>query len=75
MTIIANRHFSQLEDLFVRETVRNQGVGKALFAELAQIALDKVRCRKSSRVGADESLGLREDRLVCPNGKRIDIPL
>ncbi|KAF8508869.1 acyl-CoA N-acyltransferase [Hysterangium stoloniferum] len=30
-----------LEDLYVQDAFRNQGIGKAFFAELAQIALEK----------------------------------
>ena len=34
--------FAQLEDLFVSPEYRNYGVGKALFAELAKVAEEKV---------------------------------
>ena len=34
------RHGVYLEDLFVRETHRGRGVGKALLAQLAKIAID-----------------------------------
>ena len=36
---------TQLEDLFVKEEARNMGIGKAFFAELGRIALDKVHNR------------------------------
>lgn len=35
------RHGVYLEDLFVRESARGQGIGKALLARLAQIAIEK----------------------------------
>ena len=42
-----NMHWSricmQLEDLFVKPEYRSKGLGKALFAELAKVAQEKVR--------------------------------
>ena len=38
--LILSLIWTQLEDLFVTEKSRNLGLGKALFAELAQIAQD-----------------------------------
>lgn len=61
------RHGLYLEDLFVRETHRGKGIGKALFAELARIASKRDAGRlvwqvldwNSPSIGFYESIGGR----------------
>lgn len=61
------RHGVYLEDLFVRESARGQGIGKALLARLAQIAIEKNCARvewavldwNEPAIGFYKSLGAR----------------
>ena len=63
---------TQLEDLFVDETFRGKGVGKAFFIELAQVAQEKVRCcpfgLPSFSYAEPIHAELRTNGLVCAQG-------